>query len=202
MACGIIYIMTTAVDGLIKIGKTDNFEKRMGELERNGYHNVVGLKRSFAIKVQNYDQKEQMLHNIFSKSQVGDSELFTLDVDLAKQVLSSLEGDIIYPKENKQEVFIEATDSVEEKGLEINRHHFKEIDFSSSITNKRYHGKTSENGVLVIIDVDSGVEVPNNSKPSKKAIIGRAIEDLGGTIEKDETLYQRYHKLTKMVLTE
>ena len=41
MAKGIIYIMTTAVDGLIKIGKTDNFENRMGELERNGNHNVL-----------------------------------------------------------------------------------------------------------------------------------------------------------------
>ena len=202
MASGIIYIMKTAVDGLIKIGKTDNFEKRMCELERNGYHNVVGLKRAFAIKVQNYDQKEEMLHNIFSKSQVGNSELFTLDVDLAKQVLSSLEGDIIYPKENKQEIFIEATDSVEEKGLEISRHHFKDIDFSSSLTNKKYHGKTSESGVLAIIEVVSGIEVPNNSNPSKKAIIGRAIEDLGGSITKDETLYQRYRKLTKMVLKE
>ena len=48
----------------------------------------------------------------------------------------------------------------------------------------------------------SGIEVPNNSNPSKKAIIGRAIEDLGGSITKDETLYQRYRKLTKMVLKE
>lgn len=202
MANGIIYLMTTAVDGLIKIGKTDNFEKRMGELERNGYHNVAGLKRAFAIKVQNYDQKEEMLHNIFSKSQVGNSELFTLDVDLAIQVLSSLDGDIVYPKENKQEIFIEATDAVEEKGLEINRHHFKDIDFSSSLTNKQYYGKTNESGTLSIIEVVSGIEVPNNSNPSKKSIIGRAIEDLGGSITKDETLYQRYHKLTKMVLKE
>ena len=202
MANGIIYLMTTAVDGLIKIGKTDNFEKRMGYLERNGYHNVAGLKRAFAIKVQNYDQKEEMLHNIFSKSQVGNSELFTLDVDLAIQVLSSLDGDIVYPKENKQEIFIEATDAVEEKGLEINRHHFKDIDFSSSLTNKQYYGKTNESGTLSIIEVVSGIEVPNNSNPSKKSIIGRAIEDLGGSITKDETLYQRYHKLTKMVLKE
>ena len=47
MAKGIIYVMTTVVPGLIKIGKTgtDNFENRMYQLERNGYFNVVGLKR-------------------------------------------------------------------------------------------------------------------------------------------------------------
>lgn len=50
MAKGIIYVMTTVVPGLIKIGKTgtDNFENRMYQLERNGYFNVVGLKRKFA----------------------------------------------------------------------------------------------------------------------------------------------------------
>ena len=47
MAIGIIYVMSTVVPGLIKIGKTgsDNFESRMYTLERHGYTNVVGLKR-------------------------------------------------------------------------------------------------------------------------------------------------------------
>ena len=45
MTKGIIYVMTTIVPGLIKIGKTglDYFESRMNELESNGYRNVVGL---------------------------------------------------------------------------------------------------------------------------------------------------------------
>mgnify|MGYP003304471158 CR=1 FL=1 len=61
MAKGIIYVMTTVVPGLIKIGKTgsDNFENRMYQLERNGYFNVVGLKRKFAIEVEDYDAKEK-----------------------------------------------------------------------------------------------------------------------------------------------
>jgi len=48
---GIIYIMTTAVSGLIKIGQTGNanFQERMRFLEANGYYNVSGLKRFFAI---------------------------------------------------------------------------------------------------------------------------------------------------------
>ena len=67
MARGIIYVMTTVVPGLIKIGKTgtDNYESRMYQLERNGYYNVVGLKRRFAIEVEDYDEKEKLLDEIF-----------------------------------------------------------------------------------------------------------------------------------------
>ena len=53
MSKGIIYVMTTAVSGLIKIGKTQTkqYPERMRFLEANGYYNVVGLKRLFAIEV-------------------------------------------------------------------------------------------------------------------------------------------------------
>lgn len=60
MAKGIIYVMETVTPGLVKIGKTGtgNFEGRMYSLERNGYFNVVGLKRRFAIEVEDYDGKQ------------------------------------------------------------------------------------------------------------------------------------------------
>lgn len=112
MAKGIIYVMSTVVPGLIKIGKTglDNFESRMYSLERNSYFNVVGLKRRFAIEVDDYDEKESLLDDIFSKSRVPNSELFALDIDLVIQLLSSFEGVQIYPeKVSKEEVFDEAT---------------------------------------------------------------------------------------------
>ncbi len=69
MARGVIYIMTTAVSGLVKIGKTgaSSYKERMRHLENNGYHNVVGLKRFFAIELEDYDDKESLLHEIFSK---------------------------------------------------------------------------------------------------------------------------------------
>ena len=108
MAKGIIYVMTTVVPGLIKIGKTgsDNFENRMYQLERNGYFNVVGLKRRFAIEVEQYDEKEILVDEIFSKSRVLNSELFAVDVDIVVQLLSSFEGKQIYPKiTTKEEVF-------------------------------------------------------------------------------------------------
>lgn len=100
MSKGIIYVMTTAVSGLIKIGKTgiDNFPERMRNLEANGYYNVAGLKRFLAVKVDDYDEKEKLLHEVFSKHRVGDSELFALDQDLIKQLLLSFDGELIYPE--------------------------------------------------------------------------------------------------------
>ena len=113
MAKGIIYVMTTVVPGLIKIGKTgiDNFEARMYQLERNGYFNVVGLKRKFAIEVEDYAEKEILLDEIFEKSRVPNSELFALDSDLVVQLLSSFEGRQVYPETmSKEEVFVTATE--------------------------------------------------------------------------------------------
>ncbi len=113
MAKGVIYCMTTIVPGLIKIGKTrtDQFDQRMYQLESNGYRNIVGLKRRFAIEVTDYDEKEVLLHDIFSKSNVPNTELFALDADLVVQLLASLDGKQIYPKTiTKEESFDTAAD--------------------------------------------------------------------------------------------
>ena len=120
MSKGIIYIMTTAVPGLIKIGKTRsaNFEQRMYNLEHDGYRNVTALKRSFAIEVDDYDEKEAMLHTIFEKSRVSDTELFALDVNIVTQLLSSFDGIVVFPKtETKSEVFDSAVDNAKGKLL-------------------------------------------------------------------------------------
>lgn len=110
MATGVLYVMSTVVPGLVKIGKTatDRFDDRMYVLERNGYNNVAGLQRRFAIEVEDYDEKERMLDDIFAKARVPGSELFALNIDLAVELLSSFEGRQIFPKtdqESKQQVF-------------------------------------------------------------------------------------------------
>ena len=113
MARGVIYCMTTIVPGLVKIGKTrtDQFEQRMYQLENNGYRNIVGLKRRFAIEVEDYDEKEVLLHDIFSKSNVPSTELFALDADLVVQLLASLDGEQIYPRTiTKEDAFDTAAD--------------------------------------------------------------------------------------------
>ena len=141
MARGIIYVMTTVVDGLIKIGKTgsDAFESRMYQLERNGYCNVVGLKRRFAIEVEGYDEKEKLIDEIFSKSNVPNSELFALDAELVIQLLSSFEGKQVYPKDmTKEEVFNEAANECLDK---VNR---------KKIPNGEYYLSQSVKGVGTI----------------------------------------------------
>lgn len=118
MARGILYVMSTIVPGLIKIGKTgiNSFEQRMYSLEHNGYSNVTGLSREFAIEVDDYDEKEVLLDEIFSKSRIENTELFALDLDLIVQLLSSFEGTQIYPEiATKEEVFDAANANREEK---------------------------------------------------------------------------------------
>ncbi len=117
MAKGVLYIMTTVVDGLIKIGKTQTsqYDKRMYQLESNGYKNVTGLKRKFAIEVDDYSEKEMLLHKIFDRSRVPNTELFALDPELAVSLLSALEGTQIFPEvteQTKEQVFNEASESV------------------------------------------------------------------------------------------
>jgi hypothetical protein len=127
---GIIYIMTTAVSGLIKIGQTgtSNYLERMRHLEANGYYNVAGLKRYFAIELEDYEDKENLLKEIFNKLQVGNSELFALDYELVRQLLLSFDGRVIFPKDvNKEKEFDEVSEirkqgerfSFYKKGLKI-----------------------------------------------------------------------------------
>ncbi len=109
--------MTTAVSGLIKIGQTgtSNFQERMRFLEANGYYNVSGLKRFFAIELDDYTDKESLLIEIFNKHRVGDSELFALDYDLVRQLLLSFDGEVIYPKDiNKEKEFDEVSKAREQ----------------------------------------------------------------------------------------
>ncbi|MBC7405915.1 MAG: GIY-YIG nuclease family protein [Candidatus Parcubacteria bacterium] len=111
MKKGIIYIMTSAVSGLIKIGQTntESYKNRMRTLENNGYYNVVGLKQLFAIEVEDYEKKEKLLHEVFNKHRVGVSELFALDYEIIQQLLLSFEGKVMFPAElnnkEKEEVF-------------------------------------------------------------------------------------------------
>lgn len=118
MQKGIIYIMTTAVSGLIKIGKTgtDNFSERMRFLESNGYYNVVGLKRFFAIELDDYAEKETLLHDIFDKHRVGESELFALDQELVRELLLSFKGDVVYPENINQEEEFDEVSEVRRQG--------------------------------------------------------------------------------------
>jgi len=82
-------------------------------LESDGYANITGLKREFAIEVDGYDEKEKLIHDIFSKSRIVGTELFALDIEVAKSLLSSLDGKQVYPKDkSKKEAFKESTEEI------------------------------------------------------------------------------------------
>ena len=94
----------------------------------------------------------------------------------------------------------EEQEANEIREMSINRHHFKDIEFYSSLTNKNYYTKTSEQGTLSIFEKDTDLEIPNNSNPSKKQIVLQALKDLGENIDDGLTLYQLEHRLEKKVL--
>lgn len=105
MVKDIIYIMTTDVSFVIKIGKAQRYGALMRELGTDGYYNVAGFKRFFAIELEDYSDKEKLLHEIFSKHRIVSSELFALDMDLVKQLFLSFECKVIFRrKQTKQKI--------------------------------------------------------------------------------------------------
>ena len=161
---GILYIMTTAIDGLIKVGKTasDNFEKRMYNLEHNGYCNVTSLKRQFAIEVEDYSEKEDLFKKLFLRSRVADTELYSLDLRQVIQLFSSFEGKQVYPQdETKEEVFSYATQAVESSEL-------PDGDYFLSSNVKGPNGKEKVEGTLRIASgkliILKGATISSHSK--------------------------------------
>ncbi len=177
--------MTTVVPGLIKIGKTteENFESRMYNLEHNGYSNVVGLKRHFAIEVEDYDEKENLLDDIFSKSRVPNTELFALDIDLVVQLLSSFDGVQIYPlSESKEEVFQKAT---KERKVKANWEKIPDGKYHLSATKKGF-GKIEatmrvEDGAFIVEKGSTCAPVKSGWMPEVRK--GAIIKD--GILQED-----------------
>lgn len=187
MARGIIYVMTTAVPGLIKIGKTglDNFEDRMYILEKNGYSNVTALKRRFAIEVDDYDEKEMLLDEIFSKSKVYNTELYALDIDLVVQLLSSFEGKQIYPKEkSKEEIFDAAT---KEREIKIENGYLPDGEY---FFEKRIKGFGQTKGKAIKKDGVFTVLKGSICAPSSSAYATEARENRRNALIKDNVLQE------------
>lgn len=186
MAKGIIYVTTTIVPGLIKIGRcnSDQFENRMYTLENNGYQQVVGLKRAFAIEVEDFKEKEDLLHTVFEKSQVAKTELFAVDINLVIQLLSSFDGKLIYPKdETKDELFDEATNNKDSKLIPDGTYSFsrkkksddKLVEATAVVSDHRWR---LLKGSMLGIAEDKGV-----SKKAKATRINMPILDNGSLSE-------------------
>ena len=68
MAKGIVYVAKSEIEGLIKIGITQNLKKRMHELETMGYWRQK-CEIVFAIEVEDYEAKEDLLHSILERAE-------------------------------------------------------------------------------------------------------------------------------------
>ena len=141
MSKGYVYIMTTAVDGIIKIGRSDNWTRRcQDQLETNGYKNMNGLKTYFVAKVDNQEEIESIMHDIFRESRVSNFEMFAVDKDRAKRVLSKM-GEQVYPDIVNSNSITKTSANVEQLYIQlwsrINNLMSKrsDIKFNSNITN-------------------------------------------------------------------
>lgn len=147
MAKGIVYVCSTVIPGLIKIGKTrsDRYEERMRELEDNGYKNCTGLKREFAIEVEDYDAKEVIVHTAFEAHQVGNTELYACNLDKVINILISFDGKIIFPvNESKEEIQAKADDGAASSEL-------PDGDYVFEAPRKGYKGLLNvHNGILTL----------------------------------------------------
>ena len=212
---GYIYILTNpSFPDYVKIGYADDVEKRVAQLNRSECTPFAF--RIFATYKVNSRLSDLSLHqlidslntglrsvdNIDGKTRVR--EFYALTPDQAYSILEAiakingLTDNLVKYSKTKEEIDDEET-AEKISILSKNKHHFKDVEFYCPLTDRKYRGTTSENGTLSIVDIITGLEVPNYAKPSKKTIVGSAIEYLGGYTQKDESLYQRYHKLTKII---
>ena len=179
---GVVYIMTTAVSGLIKIGiaETKQYEERMRHLEHNGYYNVTGLKKFFAIEVDEYKEKEQMLHKVlvrycvkFDEKNKSKCELFTFDAELARELLMAFDGRIIWPEiKNKAKEFSEL--------LKINTQNNR---FS-------FYDKGMKDGDIITFRLNKDI--------TAKVIGERDVEYLGQSYKLSRLAYMLYDEMGKL----
>ena len=212
--CGSIYILTNpSFPNYVKIGYSKNVEERLNRL--NDSEAVPFGFRLYATYDVETQLADKILHRIIDKLNadlrsidtindklrvrefylISPEDAYELLEDIA--LLSGTMDRLHLHKPTKEEVNEEET-AEKNRELAKNRHHFKEIEFNSSLTNKKYYSKTKDNGTLGIYEFDTDVEVPNNSNPSKKQILLQALKDLGEEVDVNNvTLYQLQHRLEK-----
>ena len=212
--CGVIYILTNpSFPEYVKIGYADDVEARVKQL-----NNSEAVPFSFHIYAT-FDVMERLtdkkLHNFIdtlnpelrSKEKIGDKirvrEFYHIKPEEIYSAFESMAE--VTGTSDRLHLWKETKEEIEEEkealSLSKNRHHFKNIQFHSSLTGKDYYSKTKEDGTLGIYEKENDVEVPNNSNPSKRQILYSALEDLGGDLSGSNTLYQLEHKLEKILVS-
>ena len=212
--CGVIYILTNpSFPEYVKIGYANDVKDRVKQL-----NNSEAVPFSFHIYAT-FDVTERLtdkkLHNLIdtlnpelrSKEKIGDKirvrEFYHIKPEEIYSAFESMAE--VNGTKDRLHLWKETIEEIEDKkealSLAKNRHHFKNIDFYSSLTGKNYYSKTNEDGNLGIYEKETNIEVPNNSNPSKRQILYSALEDLGGDVSRGTTLYQLEHKLEKILVS-
>ena len=212
---GSIYILTNpSFPDYVKIGYSKNVQERINKL--NNSEAVPFGFRLYATYDVETQSADKVLHKIIDKlnadlrsidtinDKVRVREFYLISPEDAYELLEDIA--IISGTKERLHLYKPTKDEVQEeetaeknRQLAKNRHHFKDIKFKSSLTNKTYYSKTKDDGTLGIYEEETNNEVPNNSNPSKKQILLQAIKDINGEVESNITLYQLQHKLEKLL---
>lgn len=115
-------------------------------LESNGYRNCIGLKRQFAIEVDDYGQAEKDIDEIFKAHEVGNTERFACNIERVIKALSRFNGRIIFPaNETKKEIVEKANEGIASSEL-------PEEDYTFKSERKGYQGTMRvKNGILTLL---------------------------------------------------
>lgn len=212
---GSIYILTNpSFPDYVKIGYSKNVKEGISKL--NNSEAVPFGFRLYATYDVETQSADKVLHKIIDKLNadlrsidtindkvrvrefylISSEDAYALLEDIA--IISGTKERLHLYKPTKDEVQEEET-AEKNRELSKNRHHFKEIKFKSSLTNKTYYSKTKDDGTLGIYEEETNNEVPNNSNPSKKQILLQAVKDLNDEVDSNITLYQLQHRLEKLI---
>lgn len=191
---GVIYILTNpSFPDYVKIGYADDVNKRLKELNRSEcipfafrlyayyevpqrltdkkLHELIDMINPDLRAIEEFDGKKRT------------REFYNMTSEKAYKILQAiaqingLEDNLHKIKPSEKDLKEEET-AEENRILATNRHHFKNIEFTSSLTGHTYRSSTNEKGTLSIFDVTVGEEVPNNANPSKREIVRVALSDL------------------------
>ena len=210
---GKIYILTNpSFTDYVKIGYSKNVAERINKL--NNSEAVPFGFRLYATYDVETQSADKVLHKIIDKLNADLRSIDTINDKVRVRELISPEDayellediSIISGTKERLHLYKPTKDEVQEeetaeknRELSKNRHHFKEIKFKSSLTNKTYYSKTKDDGTLGIYEEETNNEVPNNSSPSKKQILLQAVKDLNDEVDSNITLYQLQHRLEKLI---